>query len=608
MHKCLLLTYTVITLLLAGCGSSPQEDFERRVGQAMRSPASDPTFTSPMGSLQRAAMSAPTGSDSESITPDQLFDWAETTYPQFFPSREKTLTWSVYQFRYYKDTDVYFAVENGNKVVVIGKPTNGALIGLGSLSHFIDSVGRQNVFSETPATLKHPKDYFPNFCPAGGDTLGPRWGIADLNADGIKDFVTAYWCPAIIDKHTQAPTKNTLVTYISQSDGTYRFGNLELFGQSIVNIGGMPYRFIVGDFNRDGKPDVGISITWEDGRWQNGDFSAWEAPQTVLLSSANKSYSVETLSKRAASGKIQAVDNEMGGIDLVYPINPFSPPAAYRWFGSSQVEVGGYPPVNVLMTFFPRNQNGRGSDLLISQSPDPADGPASIQVSRRVGQQWQSFSKYIIPSKLVRSIIWNGEMKDDSVVLIGKAAMSYGVFEDSCLINDFRLDAQLVLVRVTGFLLPEDWERLSVVDQRYLNSVSMLLGFEIKDGVITRRIDLDIPLQDRFFNEYSCIDLDGNGYDDVIIHANGSNPRGNQSEAIFFTRQSGGGFSRVTLQNLPKPPQSAIGWPDSFNYVTDLNADGRLDLIFYTSQIESKFNSLPYIATIHFGIRSIKYQ
>jgi hypothetical protein len=133
----------------------------------------------------------------------------------------------------------------------------------------------------------------------------------------------------------------------------------------------------------------------------------------------------------------------------------------------------------------------------------------------------------------------------------------------------------------------------------------MLLGFEIKDGVIARRVDLDVPLQNRFFNEYSCVDVDGNGYSDVIIHANGSNPQGTRSEAIFFTRQSGGGFSKVVLTDLPVPPQSSTGWPDSFNYVTDLNNDGHFDLIFFTSQVDSKFNPLPFVATIYLGKRHI---
>lgn len=76
MSKCLLLIHIVISLLLAGCGSSTQEDFANRVGQAMRAPTNDLTTASSLGSLRRVAMSAATSIDATSITPDQLFDWA----------------------------------------------------------------------------------------------------------------------------------------------------------------------------------------------------------------------------------------------------------------------------------------------------------------------------------------------------------------------------------------------------------------------------------------------------------------------------------------------------------------------------------------------------
>ena len=58
MRKRLLLIFALISTLLAGCGANPQEDFERRVGQAMRAPDSDPTATSPMSSLRRVALLA----------------------------------------------------------------------------------------------------------------------------------------------------------------------------------------------------------------------------------------------------------------------------------------------------------------------------------------------------------------------------------------------------------------------------------------------------------------------------------------------------------------------------------------------------------------------
>lgn len=136
MRKLWMMLFALIALILTACGPSPQEDFAQRVGQAMKSPTSDPSVVTPLVNMRRVALAAPDTADTPSITPDQLFDWAEATYPQFFPTKEKTLTWSAYQFRYYKDTDVYLAVENGTNVVALGTPTGNRITELGALTNY----------------------------------------------------------------------------------------------------------------------------------------------------------------------------------------------------------------------------------------------------------------------------------------------------------------------------------------------------------------------------------------------------------------------------------------------------------------------------------------
>ena len=598
----------LIALMLTACGSSPQEDFAQRVGQAMKSPTSDPSVATPLVNMRRVALAAPDTADTPAITPDQLFDWAEATYPQFFPTKEKTLTWSVYQFRYYKDTDVYLAVENGKQVVALGQPTGNHLVPLGQLSSYHTIVTNYNKsylvnFSEIPLTLAHPRELIGNFCKEGGDTLGPRWAIADLNGDRRDDFTTVYWCSANSNRLTRDPTPNTVITYLSRPDGSYSFGNVELFGNAIVDAGGMPLSFVVSDFNRDGKPDIGIGISWEDGRWQNGDFSAWLAPQTILASSTNREYTVERFAQLASSGRVAAVDNEVGGVDFVYPVSPSESAAAYRWSGSKWDKVIGYPKVNVLMRFFTHPSINRSSDLVISQSGDPNDGPASIQVLQRDGDSWRYKSKFVLPSRQIPTINWNGEIKDNAIVEINGRAVSYGTFEDSCVIDDSLINLKLILVRLTGMYIPLEWDGVSLVDQRVLRGVSILLGFEIRDGVLIRRPDIDIPLRDRFFNEYSCQDVNRDSNRDVIVHATGNNPEGTKSEPLFFFRDSSTNFIRHQLQTQPLPPQGAFGWPDSANYIRDLDGDGLLDLVYFTSGVDTKFNSLKYVAAIHFGRR-----
>jgi len=139
MHKRPLLLFVLIALLLAACGSSPQEDFAQRLGQARKAPANDTASSMFLSNVRRVALAA-TATDTVSITPDQLFDWAEATYPQLFPTHEKTLEWSVYQYRYYKDTDVYLGVDSDQRVVALGAPTGGMLVDLGPLASYASSV------------------------------------------------------------------------------------------------------------------------------------------------------------------------------------------------------------------------------------------------------------------------------------------------------------------------------------------------------------------------------------------------------------------------------------------------------------------------------------
>ncbi|MCK4493537.1 MAG: hypothetical protein KAU26_05745 [Methylococcales bacterium] len=57
---------------------------------------------------------------------DKLFDWAEATYPQFFPNKQSSVTLQGYYVRYYPQTDVYIGVKEGI-VYVLGKPFGGLL-------------------------------------------------------------------------------------------------------------------------------------------------------------------------------------------------------------------------------------------------------------------------------------------------------------------------------------------------------------------------------------------------------------------------------------------------------------------------------------------------
>ncbi len=65
----------------------------------------------------------------------ELFDWAERTYPQYFPSHQSNRTLTPYTYRYYPETQNHTAVD-GTKVYVQGPISDGALSYVGEIGAF----------------------------------------------------------------------------------------------------------------------------------------------------------------------------------------------------------------------------------------------------------------------------------------------------------------------------------------------------------------------------------------------------------------------------------------------------------------------------------------
>ncbi len=64
-----------------------------------------------------------------------LLDWAEITYPQYFPGTQPSLFFAPYVYRYYPETQNYVGVA-GNDVYVLGPVFNDVLTWVGTLADF----------------------------------------------------------------------------------------------------------------------------------------------------------------------------------------------------------------------------------------------------------------------------------------------------------------------------------------------------------------------------------------------------------------------------------------------------------------------------------------
>ena len=432
-------------------------------------------------------------------------------------------------------------------------------------------------YIDLPITDNLVKNVCTTESPTGG--LSMKVAVADLNSDGINDLVSVYWCS--YSKPGQAydgPTPSTLITYLSQPNGQFILGNKQLFGTDLVNIGGQSNGFTIGDFNKDGKPDIGIGVSKEDGR---ANLSTWTAPQVVLLSRNDGTYSVERFAIQASSGTVQAVDNEVGGIDFVYTTFAQAVATAYRYINGAWQQIAGYPQVNVGLKFFNRIINSQGSTKVVTLSTDPNDGPSSLQIQEKVNGQWNITSKYVYPNTLVNVINWNGESVQTNMATINNTSLLYTTFEDNCIFKSSKTSEMIILARVGGFVV--DPNSKTILDERYLPSIAMLVPFNITGGLTPITDLFDTTVIDKTFTNYKCIDINNDGYMDVVINVQGTNISKTIGEPIFFINNKSGKLIKTSVQDLPKSPQGANGWADSSSLFEDMNGDGIPDLVYFNT-------------------------
>jgi Calcineurin-like phosphoesterase len=85
--------------------------------------------------ILRAQVQANGGDGTNAVNASNLFDWAESAYPSFFPQHQTNQTFQAYTFRYYPSTQNYLGLSSNN-VYVMGPISAGVLTWVGALSDF----------------------------------------------------------------------------------------------------------------------------------------------------------------------------------------------------------------------------------------------------------------------------------------------------------------------------------------------------------------------------------------------------------------------------------------------------------------------------------------
>ncbi len=178
------LLFTAAAFLLAGCGGG-----EDMTGALQSSPTADAVL--PLRATASAASVA-----------DQLMDFAEGVYPQYFPGHPVSVDLPPYRYRHYPETGIYLGVAL-DVVYVMGGTFGGVPRAVGPVTAYITPVDTTPVDLEAAAQLARNKNCL--VCHAVDTKLiGPSFrsvseryhgqsGAADLLASRIRSGGSGAW-------------------------------------------------------------------------------------------------------------------------------------------------------------------------------------------------------------------------------------------------------------------------------------------------------------------------------------------------------------------------------------------------------------------------------
>jgi hypothetical protein len=374
--------------------------------------------------------------------------------------------------------------------------------------------------------------------------------VADLNGDGRPDILAAN------------PLDGTVSILLNQ---TTRDARSVGFLSAPLVIGGAPVSVTVGDFNRDGKPDLAVA-------------NAADITVSVLAGDGTGAFTpLQTIRVANGLGVITTADvNGDGRLDLLLTNEgdrDFSGNTVSELLGrgngtfqASQffnVESG---PIGIVVV----DVNGDGNpDLITANAKDVS---VSVLAGRGDGtfEESNALAVNSIPSG-IKAVDLNGDGKPDLVVT-NFNSNSLSVLMGN---GDGTFQSQLTLAtRVKPYAvvvadLNSDGRPDLVVANRESNSVSVFLGNG--DGTFQQQRTFAVgngPVA------LFAADVNGDGVNDIIVANRYSN-------SVSVLLGSGDGtFSPDPLSSPGLPPgQFLVGSLPHAVYVADINGDGTPDLV-----------------------------
>lgn len=156
----------VLVAVLAGCGGGSndwvseqdqQAAAEQRIGQVQSSadhlPIDRSIVVAAAPAMRHALSTSPVAAEAlTAAAATQLFDFAERTFPAYFPSAQPNRVVDTWFYRYYPQTQTYLAVIGG-RVYVMGGPFGPEVVSVGLLTDYVTLTAPQSAGAITAAQI-----------------------------------------------------------------------------------------------------------------------------------------------------------------------------------------------------------------------------------------------------------------------------------------------------------------------------------------------------------------------------------------------------------------------------------------------------------------------
>jgi len=384
----------------------------------------------------------------------------------------------------------------------------------------------------------------------------------DLNNDGLQDIILhTSLGQHYISSDLSAPFKDALVVYIQERDGSYRYGNEEIFGKEIIGFGAQSGKKVFADFNNDSFIDVAYSLHREDGRPGpviNGNL-VWGSTQQVVMSNGDGTYRIDILSGPPLyQTGITTVKFSDTITDLVYGGGYPVMTVSYRYHNNKWIIIESYPTLsgwdilgiqNYLLDY---DNEGRW------MTP-PQNGITLYKQSDNVWLKHDYFTLGIFETSVNQGM--------DNAFRYNNQLMINFNMVNSCALN-LNDNTKLLIARLESSVVPENY--FGYLDYEDLPLNIWYTAIQVDENGLK---ELDI-LKDRFTKEhgvyFTCNDINADGYEDVVVHTKDSPV---ETFSVFLNNQG----KELILTNLEG--LSEIGSLAPHAFYQDINNDGLGDIV-----------------------------